>query len=73
MIARDINLLTRSAELLEEDATGVRTTHTPCGNGDWTGKPEAKAHHDELSSLARGLRRLAERERIKAAKILGDQ
>jgi len=53
-------LLKHAAELLDAEARGLRMAHTPDGNGDWDGEPEAKAAHDDMHNTANALRAMAE-------------
>ena len=64
-------LLTHAASLLTAEARGLCMSHTPGGNGDWNGEPEAKAHHADLTSTAAGLLALASQITIKNERRIG--
>lgn len=52
----DKNAILHAAELLEADARGILIAHTMDGNGDWTGRADAKADYDDYRQTARALR-----------------
>ena len=58
-------LITHAAGLLTAEARGLRECHTPEGNGDWNGEPEAKAVYDDMTITAAGLLALASNMEIK--------
>ena len=48
-----MNALKRAAEILREDALGIRESHTL--GGDWQSEDKAKADHDEMMAVAEQL------------------
>lgn len=55
-----VELLERSAEVLEREAAGIKTAHTRGRRWDGEHATEARADHDEMKALAKRLRQSAQ-------------
>lgn len=54
-------MLIRAAELLRQEATAIKDSHTL--EGDWAGECEAKSAHDEMLNVAAALQWQAEQQK----------
>lgn len=57
-------MLIRAAELLRQEATAIKDSHTL--DGDWAGECEAKSAHDEMLNVAAALQWQAEQQKGEA-------